>query len=64
MHKSAELSRQCAHVEGEKEANLTVGTEENSKQSQWYNTEVQMYKCIIRPQLEYYIQVVIARNRT
>jgi len=65
MHKSAKPSRQC--VEAANEAISTVhrpyNNKENDKPSQGYNI-LKLYKCIVGLQLEYYIQIVIARSRT
>jgi len=64
IYKSGKPSRQC--VEAEREPNLTVCIiiiKENSKPSQGYNI-LRFYKCNVGPQLEYYIQIVIARSRT
>jgi len=64
MHKSATSSSQCAHVEAEKEANLTVGSIQRRIVNLVKDTVLRLYKCIVRPELEYYIQVFISRNRT
>ena len=65
MHKSANPSRQC--VDTEQEANSTVGKIRRKIVNRVKDTIVRirrLYKPIVRPQLKYYIQVVIARNRT
>ena len=64
MHKSAKPSSQCPHVEAEKEANLTVGSILRRIVNLVKDTVLRLYKCIVRPELEYYIQVFISRNRT
>jgi len=66
MHKSAKPSRKCTHAEAEKDANLTVGTIQNRIVNLVKNTILRLYKCIVKPELEYYIhvQVVTSRNRT
>src|SRR6218665_1609121 len=43
--------------------NCLYNNKENDKPSQGYNI-LKLYKCIVGLQLKYYIQVVIARNRT
>src|SRR6218665_3200660 len=45
--------------------NCLYNNKENDKPSQGYNIGLlKLYKCIVGLQLKYYIQVVIARNRT
>src|SRR6218665_4045720 len=63
MHKSAKLSRQS--VEAEKEANSTVGTIRRKIVNSVKDTLrlLRLYKCNVRPQLEYYTQVIQARNQ-
>jgi len=53
MHKSAKPSRQC--VEADKEANSAVGTIRRKIVISVKDTILMFYKCIVRPQLEYYI---------
>jgi len=47
MHKSAKLSRQCAHVEAEKEANLIVSTIWRKILNRVKDTMLRLYKCIV-----------------
>jgi len=55
MHKSAKPSRECAHVVSRKEAYLTVGIQKKIV-NRVNDTTLRLYKCIVRPQLEYYIK--------
>ena len=64
MHKSATPSRECAHVEVEKEATLSVYRIRRKIVNRVNDTILRLYKCILRPQLEYYMQVIIAIYRT
>jgi len=53
---------QC--VEAEKEANLIVGTIRRRIVNKVNETILRLYKCSLRRLLEYYIQIIIAINRT
>jgi len=52
--------RQC--VEAEMEANSTVSTIRRKVVNRANDSILMLHKCIVRPQLEYYIQVVIVIN--
>ena len=62
IDKSAKPSRQC--VEAQKGNNSAVGTIRCKIVKRVKDAIPRLYKCIVRPQLEYYIQVVIAKNLT
>src|SRR6218665_1988881 len=47
-----------------KESNLTVGTIQRKIVNRVNDTILRLYKCILRLQLEYYMQVIIAIYRT
>jgi hypothetical protein len=55
MHKSAKPSRQCA--EASKKANSTLGRIRRTIVSRDKDTILRLYKSLVRPQLEYCIQV-------
>src|SRR6218665_3030276 len=59
MHKPSRL-----FVEAEEKDNSTVGSIRRKIVSKFKDTILWFYKCIVRLQLKYYIQVVIARNLT
>src|SRR6218665_39569 len=55
MHKSAKPSRQCA--EASKKANTTLGMIRRTIVTRDKDTILRLYKSLVRPQLEYCIQV-------
>src|SRR6218665_3688619 len=55
MHRSAKPSRQCA--EASKKANSTVGMIRRTIVTRDKDTILRLYKSLVRPQLEYCIQV-------
>ena len=55
MHKSAKPSRQCA--EASKKANSTLGMIRRTIVTRDKDTILRLYKSLVRPQLEYCIQV-------
>src|SRR6218665_2480268 len=55
MHRSAKPSKQCA--EASKKANSTLGMISRTIVTRDKDTILRLYKSLVRPQLEYYIQV-------